>query len=156
LERQAHQGVVKHEISDLFLLALFADKFDKSNTYCNLTKLPVKHAGLALPNPVATSDNNYEMSTLMCSHLIAALQGVKTFNSTDHLSVRKTITAELKIRQIETHNLTLESLLVDQDCDMRRTILRGKETGQWLSVMPSTLNGMELSSQEFCDLLHMH
>jgi hypothetical protein len=26
---------------------------------------------------------------------------------------------------------------------MRRTILRGKETGQWLSVMPSMLNGME-------------
>jgi hypothetical protein len=39
------------------------------------------------------------------------------------------------------------------DCDTRRTILLGKEIGQWLSVMPSTLNGTELSAQEFRDTL---
>jgi hypothetical protein len=36
-------------------------------------------------------------------------------------------------------------------CDNRRTILRGKETGQWLPVLPSLVNGTELSAQEFRD-----
>ena len=40
-------------------------------------------------------------------------------------------------------------------CSDRRTILRGKSTGQWLSVLPSTLNGTELSAQEFRDSLHL-
>jgi hypothetical protein len=33
----------------------------------------------------------------------------------------------------------------------KRTILRGKDTGGWLSVLPSTVNGTELSAQEFRD-----
>jgi hypothetical protein len=37
--------------------------------------------------------------------------------------------------------------------DDRRTILRGKDTGQWLSVLPSTVNGTELSAQDFRDSL---
>jgi hypothetical protein len=35
----------------------------------------------------------------------------------------------------------------------RRKILRGKETSQWLLVLPSTVNGTELSAQEFSDAL---
>jgi hypothetical protein len=36
-----------------------------------------------------------------------------------------------------------------------RTISRGKETGAWLSVLPSTVNGTVLSAQEFQDALSM-
>lgn len=39
--------------------------------------------------------------------------------------------------------------------DTRRAILRGTRTGQWLSVLPSTVNGTELSAQEFRDSLHL-
>jgi hypothetical protein len=33
----------------------------------------------------------------------------------------------------------------------KRKILRGKDTGRWLSVLPSTVNGTELSAQELRD-----
>jgi hypothetical protein len=36
----------------------------------------------------------------------------------------------------------------------RRIIKRGQRTGAWLSVLPSTVNGTELSGQEFRDGLH--
>jgi hypothetical protein len=36
-------------------------------------------------------------------------------------------------------------------CDDCRTILRDRNTGQWLTVPPSTVNGTELSAQEFRD-----
>jgi hypothetical protein len=63
--------------------------------------------------------------------------------------------AELKVRRAALHDSTLDSILEDLDCDTRRTLLQGKETGKWLSVMPSILNGTELSPQEFRDSLHL-
>ena len=41
-------------------------------------------------------------------------------------------------------------------CDECRAILHGKLTGQWLSILPSTVNGTKLSAQEFCDSLLLH
>ena len=35
--------------------------------------------------------------------------------------------------------------------DNKRTILRGKDTGGWLYVLPSAVNGTELLAQEFHD-----
>jgi hypothetical protein len=142
-------------ITDLFLPSLFADQYDESDPRHNLSKLPVKFAGLALPDPVASSDNNFEASTLVCSHLLAAFRGVEPFSSEEHLPVQKTVIAELKVRKTALNEFTLDSILKGLDCDTRRTILQGKETGQWLSVMPSTLNGTELSPQEFRDSLHL-
>jgi hypothetical protein len=89
----------------------------------------------------------------VCSHLLAAFRGPEPFSSTDHHAVRSAVATELKSRRTEKNDSTLTSILAGLDCDTRRTLLRGKETGQWLSVMPSTLNGTELSAQEFRDAL---
>jgi hypothetical protein len=48
---------------------------------------------------------------------------------------------------------SLNDLASKMSCNNRSTILRGKETGQWLPVLPSTVNGTELSAQEFRDAL---
>jgi hypothetical protein len=61
--------------------------------------------------------------------------------------------AELKVCWILQLELTLHSILGKLDCDTCRTILQGRKTGQWLSVMLSTLNDTELTSQEFWDAL---
>ncbi len=76
----------------------------------------------------------------MCSHTREAFRGTEPVRSADTQPLRKAVTAEIKTRHL--------------DYDTRRTILRGKETGQWLSVMHSTLNGTELLAQgEFRDAL---
>jgi hypothetical protein len=67
----------------------------------------------------------------------------------------KTVTAELKVCKIVLNGFALELILEDLDCNTSRTTFCGKETGQWLSVMPSTLNGTKLSPQEFWDSLHL-
>jgi hypothetical protein len=69
-------GEIKKAIFDLFLPTLFLDKLKECHQHCSLSKLPVKFAGLALPDPVASSESNFEASTLMCSHLLAAFRGV--------------------------------------------------------------------------------
>jgi hypothetical protein len=60
---------------------------------------------------------------------------------------------ELKSRQQETYSSELTSIVSTLSRDDNRTILRGKETGQWLSAVPSTVNGTELAQQEFRDAL---
>jgi hypothetical protein len=65
----------------------------------NLSALPVKFAGLALPDPSASSEGKYEASTLVCSHILVAFRGTKSFSSADHQSLRKAVTAEIKTRR---------------------------------------------------------
>jgi hypothetical protein len=60
---------------------------------------------------------------------------------------------EIQERKLQENDVELELLASRLSCDERRTILRGKETGQWLTVMPSAVNGTELSAQEFRDAL---
>jgi hypothetical protein len=84
---------------------------------------------------------------------LAAFRGVDVFRSTDQLKVIREVKAELKLRNAAKNESSLNNLALKMSCDNRRTILRGKETGQWLLVLPSTVNGAELSTQEFHDAL---
>jgi hypothetical protein len=80
---------IEKAINDLFLPSLFADQLDESNPCCNLSKLPVKFSGLALPNPVTSFEASFEASTLVCSQLLAAFRGVEPFSLAEHQSVQK-------------------------------------------------------------------
>jgi hypothetical protein len=55
---------------------------DEDDPRLGLVSLPVKHAGLAISNPVRYSDMNYEASILASSHLTAAVRaGIEKFFS---------------------------------------------------------------------------
>jgi hypothetical protein len=62
-----------------FLPTLFGVDFDKSNPHSKLSCLPVKWAGLAIPDPTESADPNYEVSVLLCSHMLATFPGIDTF-----------------------------------------------------------------------------
>ena len=144
---------VERTLSKTFLPTLFGDDYADDGPRRKLSCLPVKWTGLAIPDPTSSADSNYEASFLLCSHLLAALQGVEPFRSADHMSVISEVKAELKLRNNAKYEAAMIPLTSKLSCDNRRTILRGQETGQWLSVLPSTVNGTELSAQEFRDTL---
>jgi hypothetical protein len=96
---------------------------------------------------------NYEASIHLCSHILAAFRGVDVFQSIDHLKVIREVKSELKLCSAANNESSLNDLASKMSCNKRRTILRGKETGQWLSVLPSTVNGTIISAQEFRDAL---
>jgi hypothetical protein len=84
---------IEKAITDIFLPSLFTDQLDKSDPHHNLSKLPMKIAGIALPGPVASSKSNFEANTLVCSHLLVAFRGVlEQFGLAEHQSVQKAIT----------------------------------------------------------------
>jgi hypothetical protein len=146
---------LEEKLATAFLPALFGEHSIEDTHRRLLAALPVKFAGLAIPNPVATADSNYKTSTLVCGHLVQAVNpnnDVK-FSQVDHISTRKTVMAEVRDRKTKENEASLTAALSSVDADTRRTILRAKHCGQWLSAMPSTVNGTELSSQEFRDNL---
>jgi hypothetical protein len=61
-----------------FLPALFGeDKVD--DAIRQLFSLPVKRAGIAIPNPMTTAESNWTSSTVICGHLVAAIWGRVAF-----------------------------------------------------------------------------
>ena len=104
---------------------------------------------------MTTAESNWTSSTVICGHFVAAIRGRVEFRSADHQQIWNSGIAEMKKRQLEVSSEKLGTILRAQPEGRRRTIRRGEQTGAWLSVLPSTVNGTELSAQEFRDALLM-
>jgi hypothetical protein len=152
-----HFQRVEKALATQFLPALFGESLatatDDTDPRRLCACLPVKHAGIAIEDPTATSDVFYEVSTLICSHLTAAVRGVEKFKHSTHMAIRKDTIAELRKRKTQRHDKELSSILAPLVCHTIQHLKTRTETGAWLSVMPSTVNGTELSTQEFRDKL---
>ena len=152
-----HFSPIEKAISNNFLPALFGEPRLEDTYRRPLATLPVKHAGLAIPDPTSTADSNYKTSSLVCGHLVQAirLDSDVEFSTVDHLSTRREVVVEVRKRQTKEYETKLQEITSSLDADTARIILRGGECGQWLSVMPSIVNGTELSAQEFRDNLQL-
>ena len=64
---------VESAITDHFVPEIYSEKVGGSVR--TLSSLPVKCTGIAITNPVKTSQPKYEASTFVCSHSIQAVQG---------------------------------------------------------------------------------
>ena len=73
---------VESTIVEYFVPAIYCEKV--SELARTLASLPVKYTGIAITNPVKTIQQNYEASTLVCSHLIQAIQGKSEFFEISH------------------------------------------------------------------------
>jgi hypothetical protein len=120
-----------------------------------ITCLPVKKCGLAIPNPTETADTNWTASMVIWGHLISAIRGMEVFSSTEHASIMNAGKAETVARYLSESKAKLSGELEKISGRRSRTIQRGEQTRAWLLVLPSTINGTELSAQEFRDAIHM-
>jgi hypothetical protein len=66
-------------LSKNVLMTLFGDDYDEANPCHKISCLPVKWAGLVIPNPTSLAISNNDTSILCCLHILAAVQGVNTF-----------------------------------------------------------------------------
>jgi hypothetical protein len=137
-----------------FLPALFGIE-EVSDSQRQLASLPVKFAGLAIPDPTVTAATNWSASTVICGHIISAIRGTTIYRSADHLSVLKDGKAELRKRSLACSEEKMVSILQRLSSGGEsKTIRRGQQIGAWLSIFPP-VNGMELSAQEFQDAISM-
>jgi hypothetical protein len=80
---------------------------------------------------------------------------MEVFSALTHVVTIKEVRTELAGRKKATDELVVKSVLSTVPPLLKRALLRAKMTSQWLSVTPSTVNGTELSAQEFRDALHL-
>ena len=76
-------GPVEEALREVFVPALFRGLTEGLPTREN-TRLPVKHAGLAIPDPVKTAHENWTASCVITVHLVAALRGHAVFRTAYH------------------------------------------------------------------------
>ena len=74
---------VEEALQEVFLPDLFRGLTEGLLTREN-TRLPVKQAGLDIPDPVLTAPENWTSSCVITGHLVAALRGQTTFRTDDH------------------------------------------------------------------------
>ena len=145
---------IEERLAKKFIPALFGTELEDPAVRI-LSTLPVKEAGMAIPNPTKTARQNYNASTVAVGHLVQAIRGRDQFRPADHYSVIQSAKKATLERKQDQAKDTLRELSAKMSKVKSRTILRGKETGGWLSLMPSMVSGTELSPQEFRDSLHL-
>ena len=67
---------------DAFIPALF-QVLGEGTTERGVTLLPLKHAGLALPDPTKTAPENWTASCVITGHLVTELRGHKELRTAD-------------------------------------------------------------------------
>jgi hypothetical protein len=120
-----------------------------------LATLLVKSAGLALPDPVTSADTHFRASEVMNSHIIQVMRDKELFSLQAHVATATKVKSELKKGRDKESKAALNTILNPVLSGLQRTLRRGCKTGTWLAVTPSTIVGTYLSSDEFCDSLHI-
>jgi hypothetical protein len=145
---------VQKALQEDFIPALFGNvKVD--DIPGQLACLPIKKAGLAILDPTLTAVSGHTASEVICGHIIGAILGKKKYRSAEHKATMLAGIGAYRVRHLTANQRKLDSILKKLPPERCRTILRGEETGAWLSSSPSIVNGTELSTQEFRDALHM-
>ena len=74
---------VEESLREIFVPSLFKGLREAVPEREN-TRLPVKQAGLALPDPVKTAPENWTASCVITGHLVMALRRQVVFRTADH------------------------------------------------------------------------
>ncbi len=145
-------GDVHAVLRTKFLPALFG-KASLTDSQGQLTCLPVKKAGLVIPDLTEMAGENWTASTVACRYLISALRGKEEFRLVTHQSTMKEERAATRRQNSDISDEKLTKILRKLPEGLSRSIKRGQQTGAWLSVLPSIVNGTELLAEEFRDAL---
>ena len=121
-----------------------------------VTGLPVKQAGIALPESTQSNGANWRESCVITGHLIEVLRGTAEFWSGDHSLLMGEVRYEIHQRHADAAETALgedwAAMSTENACLMGRITRKGA----WLSVIPSTVNGTELGAPDWRDSIFLH
>ena len=140
-------GPVEAALREIFVPALY-EGLREGVTERGITRLPVKQAGLALPDPSQTAPENCTASCVITGHLVAALRGQVEFQTSDHSACLWEGGTDVRrwgqSRSEEALTVAMDGAPVFHARCMRRS----EKIGAWITVLPSKVNRTELGAQE--------
>jgi hypothetical protein len=138
-------------ISQVFLPALLNSSIEEAATLRPLIALPVRHGGLGILDPTATTAHCYSASTNITSLLTESLIHGTPLCALEHRKTAASGRLEAKDHLRQTHDHNLATIIATATSTDKRRIKRSATTGAWLTTLPNTLNGSDLSADEFRD-----
>ena len=103
-------GSVEEEINTAFIPELFHDVGDGAPG-TEITRLPMKQAGLALPDPTRTAPDNWQTSCVITGHLVSELRGQVTIRTTNHADCLRDGRAAVRRKSVAKAMASLEATI---------------------------------------------
>ena len=143
-------GPVEEEIKTAFLPELFKGVVDGAPGR-EITRLPVKQAGLSLPDLMRAAPDNWKEYCVITEHLVSELRGQMTFQTAYHAACLRDGRAAVRRKSVAKAMASLESTISGASEVVTRRLQQATNTGAWLTGQPSTVNGTELGEKEWRD-----
>ena len=143
-------GLVEEEIKTVFIPEIFYSVRDRAPGR-EITRLQVKQAGMALPDPKRTAPNNWQAYCVITGNLVSALRGHVIFQTSDHTTCLWDGRAGVRRKSVVKVMVSLEATIAGSPEVVTCRLQRAAKTGAWLTMQLSTVNGTELGLQEWQD-----
>ena len=101
---------MEEEIAQPFLPALF-EGVGEGAPGREITRLPVKQAGMALPDPTRTAPENWQASCVITGHLVSALRGQVPLRTADHAAYLRDGRAAVRCQNVAKAMASLETTI---------------------------------------------
>lgn len=142
---------LEQTIRERFLPALVGEKDAPGEALRLLTRLGVKSAGLGILDPTLTAETNHASSLALTNLATDSLLSSAPLSVATHQSHARERRLALQGERHARDAAQLQQLCQQEGLRESRRLQRAKDTGIWLSVLPQTLNGTDLSRDEFRD-----
>ena len=147
-------SLVEQALRDAFISALFQG-LGEGTLGKGVTRVPVKQADLALPDPTKTSPENLMVFCVITIHLVAELRCQEEFRTEDHSACLQEGITEVRKRIVLRVEESLAETIASSLVQGARRLRRTTKTGACLTLQPSTVNGTELGVQEWQEALFL-
>jgi hypothetical protein len=141
----------RHWLANVFIPALLGGKED--GQLRELFTLPVRQAGLNLPNPATRAVDRYRASLECTKALTVSLIDGTDLDANGYAAEVKEVRARTRKTKALRGLSNLMTLCNAEPKLVSRRMLRAKEIGAWLNNLPNTLNGTVLAEEEVRDSL---
>ena len=142
---------IEEALATVFIPALLGGK--EGEQLRDLFTLPVRQAGLNIPNPAKKAGDGYQASLECTKALTASLLARSDLDAIGYAGSVKEARARTRKTKALRGLSDLKTLCKAEDRYPSRRMVRAKETGAWLNNLPNTFNGTVLSEEEFRDSL---
>ena len=151
-------GMAFHPVEDDLRVTFLPDLFQEDTSQIprsEITGMTVKQAGIDLHSPNQTVSTNWTASCVITGHFVAALGRTAEFRSRDNALLIRKGRKEIQQRHSEAAETALGEAQADASTKDAQRMGRIQTTGEWLYMIPSTVNGTELVAHEWRDPLFL-
>ncbi len=144
---------VETAINQTFLPSLFSDDCQLPDNFRETSTRPVRHAGLGIPDPTKSGEEQMEASKAITSTLTNSLLAGSPFDFQLYRQEASNTRSKLKSERDAAHAAALKAQTASLSRKEQRLFQRAGQTGIWLTMAPNSMNGTDLSAEEFRDNL---